>query len=132
MTDPIRKQRRQLIIILSLSALCIVGAVKCRGGVVTESFLQRVALRESGGNPAARGKAGERGIYQMLPAAVKDVQARYGWRHSFKEATSKHARAYAEAYLIMQEGRLRAHYRRQPSEVEVYRSYNRGFGGATR
>lgn len=114
-------------------ALCIsLIGLNCWGGVVTESFLARVALRESGGNPQARGKAGEAGIYQLKPIAVKDVQARYGWRHSFKEATSTFARQYAEAYLIMQETRLRARYKRNPTEQEVYRSYNRGFRGATR
>jgi hypothetical protein len=112
------------ILLLILSGWC------CAAGVVTESFIARVALRESGNNPLARGKAGELGTYQMKPVAVKDVQSRYGWRHSFKEATSTHARAYAEAYLIMCELRFKAHYKRQPSEGELYRIWNRGFLGS--
>lgn len=126
------RKRKTLGVILVMSALCIVGAVKCRAGVVTDSFIQRVALRESGNNPKARGKAGERGPWQMKPIAVKDVQARYGWKHTFQEATTTHARAYAEAYLIMCEVRFLNHYKRNPSEVELYRVWNRGFRGATR
>lgn len=101
-------------------------------GVVTESFLSRIALRESGNNPLARGKAGERGVYQMLPIAVADVNAWFGWNKSFREATTIFARQYAEAFLIMQESRLRKRLGRQPTEVEVYRAWNRGFRGATR
>jgi hypothetical protein len=112
--------------------ILILSAWTCCAGVITESFIGRVAWRESKNNPNAVGRAGERGPWQMKPIAVRDVQARYGWKHTFQEATTTHARAYAEAYLIMMEAKLRSHYRRQPTEVEVYRSYNRGFRGATR
>ena len=126
------RKRRFLVFMLIIVSLCILGAEKCRAGVVTDSFIQRVALRESGNNPKARGKAGERSAYQLKRVAVQHVNEHFGWSHSFETATSKYARQYAEAYLIMMEAKLKAHYRRQPSEVEVYRSYNRGFRGATR
>lgn len=132
MTNPIRKQRRQLILILSLSALCIVGAVKCRGGVVTDSFISRVIWKESRNNPHAVGKAGERGVGQLTKAAWKDVNAYFGWSATYEQAVTIYARQYIQGFLLMQEGRLRARYKRQPSEAEVYRSYNRGFRGATR
>lgn len=101
-------------------------------GVVTTKFINWLSWQESRNNPKARGKAGERGTYQMKPIAVKDVQSRYGWKHTFQEATTTHARQYAEAYLIMCEVRFRNHYKRNPSEVELYRVWNRGFRGSFR
>lgn len=132
MNDSIKRQRRQLIIILALSALCIVGAVRCRGGVVTDSFISRVIWKESRNNPKAVGKAGERGLGQLTRAAWRDVNAYFGWSATYEQAVTIYARQYVQGFLIMQEGRLRARYKRQPSEGEVYRAYNRGFRGATR
>lgn len=124
------KKRRKVCLILAVSSMLILCTEKCRAGVVTESFIQRVAMRESGNNPRARGKAGERSAYQLKRVAVQHVNQHFGWSHSFEVATTRYARQYAEAYLIMMEANLRSHYRRQPTEVEVYRAYNRGFAGS--
>lgn len=128
-----RRTRRTVGIILLMTALCIVGAVKCRAGVVTESFINRVALRESGNNPKARGKAGEVGLMQIRKVALDDVNAKHGTKYTMKDLLDPVINKWVGArFLEIQEQRLQAHYRRQPTEVEVYRSYNRGFAGSKR
>lgn len=104
----------------------IAFANSCKASVVTEEFLDRVAWIESRNNPNAVGKAGERSTYQLTPKAVEHVRTTRGWKHSFSEATKRHARAYARAYLILCEQVTARRIKRQPTQDEVYRAYNRG------
>jgi len=127
------RKRKTLGVILLMSALCIVGAVKCRAGVVNEGFIQRVAMRESGNNPKARGKAGEVGLMQIRNVALEDVNVKHNTSYTMRDLLNPTINRWVGArYLEIQEQRLAKKLRRQPSEIEVYRAYNRGFRGATR
>lgn len=112
---------------VAITLALLAATTKCHGAsVVTEEFLDRVAWIESRNNPNAVGKAGERSAYQLTPKAVEHVRTERGWKHSFSEATKRHARAYARAYLIICEGVTARRIKRQPTQDEVYRAYNRG------
>lgn len=112
---------------VALILVAILTAKRSDGAsVVTEEFLDRVAWIESRNNPNAVGKAGERSAYQLTPKAVEHVRTERGWKHSFSEATKRHARAYARAYLIICERVLTKRLKRQPTQAEVYAAYNRG------
>lgn len=107
--------------------VAILAAKRSEGAsVVTEEFLNRVAWIESRNNPNAVGKAGERSELQLTPGAVRHVNETWDWNKSFHAATRYHARAYARAYLIICERALVKRLKRQPTQAEVYRAYNRG------
>lgn len=112
---------------VALILVAILAAKRSEGAsVVTEEFLDRVAWRESRNNPHAVGSKGELSAYQLRPCAVQHVNQTRGWRFSFEAATRNHARAYARAYMMICEREMKQRLRRQPTQAEVYRAYNRG------
>ena len=112
---------------VALILVAILTAKRSEGAsVVTEEFLDRVAWIESRNNPNAVGKAGERSAYQLTPGAVEHANKEREWDKTFAVATRYHARAYARAYLIICERVLTKRLKRQPTQAEVYRAYNRG------
>jgi len=44
-----------------------------------------IIAQESNGNPNAKGTSGERGLMQLMPAALSDVNARFGTGFSFED-----------------------------------------------
>lgn len=99
-------------------------------------FLVALAKTESNGNPEARGKSGDLGLYQMTPAAWEDVnRARRAvglpvYRHSSATVPTV-ATIYAEAYLrILSEQIDRAGL--EPNPETVWLAWNLGFTGARR
>lgn len=116
-----------LVVVIALIALC----QSCNGSVVTEEFLDRIAQRESGGKNSAIGKRGERGAYQIRQIALKDVNECFGWKVQHKEVhNAQVGRSVARAYLVVCERRLTLLLRRQPTQQELYRAYNRGVKGS--
>lgn len=108
-------------------------ATSCNGAsVVTEEFLDRLAWRESRNNPAAVGRAGELGAYQLRACAVQHVNNKLGWKSSHKAASLRYGREYARAYCQIIEGELRRWLGRQPIQVEVDHAYQLGPTGFLR
>lgn len=99
---------------------------------VSEEFLDGIAQRESGNNPAAKGRHGEAGAYQLRPCAVQAVNTKWGWACSHRVAAVQHGRAYARAYCMLVEERLRPFFGRSPTQQEVYNAYRIGPSGAIR
>ncbi len=125
--------RRVAVLAATALAVLLCGwATSCRGSVVTEEFLDRIAQRESGNNPLAIGRHGERGAYQLRLCAVQEVNNTLGWRMPFEAASVKHGRAYARAYCLRVEKLLRSALRRQPTQPEVYDAYRLGPTGFLR
>lgn len=102
----------------------------------SEDFLVALAQTESNGNPNARGKSGDLGLYQMTPPAWQDVnRARRAaglkiYPHS-DALDPGVATIYAEAYLrILSERMLELGL--ELSVEEVWLAWNLGFSGARR
>ena len=115
----------RLVFLLTLFA-CLTTSAQ-----VSDSFMDRLEQRESGGRNVA-GRDGERGVCQMRRIAWADVN---NWRktkgypqHPFSAAWDPVInRAYARQFAEIQQRRLRAYLRREPTEAEIYRAFNRGF-----
>ena len=117
------------LITLGFLILC----ARARGGVVTEEFLDRVAWTESRNNPAARGKHGELGAWQLKAIAVTEVNRIWGWRLRHQDVCNPVVgRAAAQAYCLTLERALVRGLGRQPSQVELYRAYRLGAAGFMR
>lgn len=112
--------------------LIVCGVRSCHGGVVTEQFLDSIAQRESGNNPAAVGKKGERGAWQLRPIAIAEVNRVYLWRFSGNAAAVSFGRAYARANLLIIERGLFRTLGRQPTTNEIYCAWRYGIRGALR
>lgn len=78
------------------------NAVGLAGEVITEAFLDWVAMVESGNNPNARGKLDELGAYQLRAIAVREVNRLTGSRWKHRDALDpKKARIIARHYLLI-------------------------------
>ena len=110
--------------------ICGTAMTRCHGSEVTPAFVQWVVKVESGGNPNARGKNGERGLMQVKPIALADVNKHFGWRYVPSDLfKAEIALKVGEAYLRLQEKRLVKRLKRQPSQSEIYGAFRRGFKG---
>ena len=128
-----RSRRRVLLWVALLTIGFLFLCARARGGVVTEEFLDRVAWTESRNNPAARGKHGELGAWQIKAIAVAECNRVYGWRLSHGSVVDQVVgRAAARGYCLILENTLRARLGRQPSPSELYRSYRLGAAGFMR
>lgn len=81
--------------------LVILCGTKCHGAQpITREFLHRVAIRESGNNPNARGKAGEVGPHQLKAVAVAEVNRINGTKWKLSHAKDPElSELIAYAYL---------------------------------
>lgn len=70
---------------------------------VDPKIIGGIIMQETRGNANAVGAAGERGLMQLTPGALQDVNARYGLNYSFEEMfqPDKNIRT-GTAYLAMQ------------------------------
>lgn len=91
------------------------------------SELTALRMIESGDNPKAVGKAGERTAYQILPSTWKQY-ADKGMRMSIKA----HADIVASRILTHQRTQFLGIARRLPQRAEVYAMWNLGFNGFKR
>lgn len=108
-----------------LAVLLLSGAMvaSCRGAsLVDQKLMSDISYRESRNNPKARGKAGELGMYQLKPIAIREVNRVYGtkWQnHHALDAELAHHIAYS--YLTILERRVRC---LTPSQL--YAVYRKG------
>lgn len=125
--------RRIAVLSAVVLAILLCGwATSCKASVVTEEFLDRLAWRESRNNPAAVGRAGELGAYQLRACAVEHVNNKRGWKSSHKAAALGQGRKYARAYCQILEGELNKWLGRQPLQIEVDHAYRLGPTGFLR
>lgn len=118
---------RTLFWVVAACAIAGISVASCRGGVITEEFLDRISWKESRNNPQAIGSLHELGAFQLRAVSVEHVNNTYGWRFDHKAAALDHGRAYARAYLLILEREMISALGRQPSQPEVYNGYRLGF-----
>lgn len=109
------------------------GIFQSSGSVVTDEFLDKVAMIESSGGKFLVGDRGRSlGAFQMSKAAWKDATAfrkRHGktiYRYEDGVMEMEICRSYAASYLQLLEERLKRLMGRQPSAEHVYAAYNWG------
>lgn len=88
------------LICLGLCFSLFFAAKSCHGATITHDFVRKVAVRESGNNPKARGKAGEVGPHQLKAVAVKEVNRLNGTKWRLEHAKDPELSGFiAYAYL---------------------------------
>ncbi len=105
--------------------------------LVSERYLDALAMIESGSDPQARGRAGERSAWQIRPQAwhyTSELRQRAGLdAHPFSAVTrSDIARAYAKTLLGDHSRRFLREHGRRPTPGELYGLWNLGFTGFQR
>jgi hypothetical protein len=126
---------RLAVPVLSLFLLgvsCFAGAPDDR--LVSERYLDALAMIESGSDHLARGRAGERSAWQIRPQAwhyTSELRQRAGLDvHPFSAVTrSDIARAYARTLLEDHSRRFLREHGRPPTPGELYGLWNLGFTG---
>ena len=136
MTDSIsvKEFRKPLIFIIVAFAL-LAALSSCGASVVTEQFLDSLALVESGDKAAVLGDGGKaRGSFQIWRGAWADVNRTYGWTTDYESGSTNRAvaRRYARAYCKMLETQMTAAGLRLPTVEHIYACYNLGFNGFAR
>jgi len=92
---------------------------------VGENFLDAVAMVESSNNAKAIGDGGKAtGAWQLHQAARIDAR-----RYLGRDGTD---RELARAYFQWLQARFVKRYGKQPTRLELYQAYNRGFGNAAK
>lgn len=99
--------------------------------MLTELLMAAMICIESGGNPNAIGKYGERGILQIRPAVIADVNRVYGTNYVFprdavnpvtaREITHKYINHYAKLY--------ERKYKKKPTNKSLLAMWNGGPDG---
>jgi hypothetical protein len=115
--------------------LCLCGTALAHANAWTphDRLLNAVCQIESSGGRFTYGDGGSSlGHYQIQKGAWKDVVA---WRKKQNLPTHDYqknvydpqiSRMYAANYLTLLYGRLKAHYKREPTPGELYAAYNMG------
>lgn len=110
---------------LTPSVINVVKKVSEKTGVPA-NIIAAVIVVESGGNPLAVGGVGERGLMQLRPVAIQDVNQNFGTSLKFSEMFVVPLNIYAGAlYLKLQHKRL-------GNWPDAIRAYNAGETGARR
>lgn len=88
------------LICLGLFFALMFAAKSCHGATITRDFVHKVAMRESGNNPKARGRAGEVGPHQIKAVAVAEVNRVTGTKWKLEHAKDPElSELIAYAYL---------------------------------
>jgi hypothetical protein len=136
--------------LLSLLALCSFASAKT-SEIISEKFLDSVAMIESGFNPKAVGDKGKAlGAYQLHEDAWIDAckwmevndngtfQESYSWLVGhLTDQWKVRAKDPVLSRLVAKNYFLLLHYRFQkrgikPTDIQLYMAYNMGFGGAAK
>ena len=98
----------------------MVAPKSCHGATINASHMHAIAIKESGNNPRAVGKAKELGKFQLKAVAVKEVNRVTGtkWKHS--DAIDPELSDYI-AYAYMRICQSRAKDKSVASAYRVYR-----------
>ena len=116
---PSRKVRR----FLSESLINDIEEISAKVGVPARIVAAIVAV-ESAGYPLAVGAAGERGLMQITPAALQDVNRYYGTDYTFDQMFSGILNLYVGSLF------LKLQYQRMGNWQDAIRAYNAGERGA--
>jgi hypothetical protein len=103
--------------------------------IITEKFLDALALVESSGNAAAVGDGGRaRGPFQLWRGAWQDADRNLKLNKSYELYATDPAvsRLYARAFLTQLEARLAAVLCRPPTTEQLYAAWNLGLTGFER
>lgn len=122
---------------LSLFLLSVSSFASAQDVLVSDSFLDALAMIESGSDHNARGKAGELGAWQIKSVAwryTSDLRRRRELQvHPFSAAAEPNvARAYARTLLEDHSMRFAIEHARMPTTSELYALWNLGFEGFQR
>lgn len=97
-------------LLVACVVIAIYGPKGCAAAEITEADMHRIMLRESGGNPKAKGRAGELGKYQLKACAVAEVNRLTGtkWkhRHALDPELSEHI-AYAYMRICLSRAKIK-------------------------
>lgn len=135
MTQTFPDIRKPLFFIVLMLALFAVLSSCAAPSLVTEQFLESLALVESGNKAAAVGDGGKaRGSFQIWRSAWQDVNRTHGWKTDYESGSTNRAvsRRYARAYCEMLERQMTAAGLRLPTVEHIYACYNLGFNGFAR
>lgn len=110
------------IFYMTIAAFLSLG---CGNICLTDNLMWAIAEVESNHNPKAVGKAGERGLYQIMPTTWKDHANGWAWDDAF-DATKN--RIVAERYLVWIKDTLTKWSGNKPSDEQILAAYNGGIG----
>lgn len=132
-----RKSARLAALALSLFLPGVSTFAGAQELVINGRFLDALAMIESGVDHTARGRAGERGAWQMKSEAWRyttELRRRRQLEvHPFSSAAnSMIGREYARTLLEDHRIRFINAYHRPPTASELYAIWNLGFGGFQR
>lgn len=133
----IRKSARLVTLALSLFLPGVSTFAGAQELVVNDRFLDALAMIESGVDHTARGKAGERGAWQIKSDAWRyttELRRRRNLEvHPFSSAASSTiGREYARTLLDDHHARFNNVHGRPPTASELYAVWNLGFDGFRR
>lgn len=96
--------------------------------MLSEIVIAAMIAIESGGNPAAIGKYGERGILQIRPMVIKEVNHVYDTRYTFpRDALDEiNSREIMIRYIAIQRNRFIKRAGRMPTLRETISFWNGG------
>lgn len=132
-----RRPPRYFAFALSFFLVCMSKFAGAQEVLVNDFYLDALAMIESGSNPTARGKAGERSAWQLKEQAwsyTSELRRRRELEvHAFAAAgNSTIARTYARTLLEDHCHRFVSTYARTPTPGELYAVWNLGFEGFRR
>lgn len=122
---------------LSFFLLCVSRFAGAQDALVDDTYLDALAMIESGSDHAAQGKAGERGAWQIKAVAwqyTSELRQRRNLAvHPFSAAANATvARAYTRTLVEDHRTRFTNEYARTPTPGELYAIWNLGFAGFQR
>lgn len=91
---------------------------------VPANLIAAVIMVESAGNPLAKGAAGERGLMQLTPGAIDDVNENFGTNFTFDSMFAAKANMLAGTHY------LKLQLKRFTLTANAIRAYNAGEKGA--
>jgi hypothetical protein len=95
-------------------------------------LLLALAQIETGNNPRAIGRAGERSEYQITPAVWRGAAQRLRREASTSNPSVSPGTLIAAYHLGVIQQSLSMHFRRKPTSQEIYQAWNAGIGSVIR
>lgn len=111
--------------------ICLASCQKIKGELISERYLDAVAMIESSGNIHAIGDNGKaRGMFQLHEAAWSDAKQRNPLvvDYCIGATNATASRLAAKTYLTILAERFEKRVKRKPTHGELYACYNMGFG----
>lgn len=118
---------KKILLLITLAAFAY--QVTVTSAEISDSLLDAIEFVESNGRVVSGDGGRSNGSFQLSRAAVKDVQQRTGWQHTYKTVTASRAisRQYAGEFLRLQSARFTRATKRKPTVGDLYALYNCGY-----